>query len=201
MTMHTIEFPFSFQFPNGGIQDLSSAVTVCEPSYDNRHVYRRMQAGLGDWAKAYMLMQAELRAKTGDKSTEVDEAPVQASEAQADTESDTDIINQMRIVLGTSGFEELANYIQKELTNNRSLAYVGSDLTTLVRDRVPVTDLVWMNIANAGGMQAIDRVLSAFINFFLPGQPSEKSERVTRGSTSPSEPASSAPEASRSKRR
>ena len=199
MSMRSIEFPFSFQFPNGGIQDLANAITVCEPNYDNRHVYRRMQAVLGDTAKALMVMQAELAAKTGGKSREVDEAPAPAPAAQPDSEPD--IVDQVRIVLGTEGFESFVGYVQKELTNNRALAYVGSDLSILVKDRVPVTELVWMNISRECGMQAIDRVLSAFASFFLEGPRSATTPTEIVGSTSQCEPALPAPEVSRSRRR
>ena len=53
-------------------------------------------------------------------------------------------------------------WVQRELTNCASLAYVGSDLSTLVKDRIPITDLVWMTIAKEGRVEAIDRVIAEF---------------------------------------
>ena len=63
--MRTIDFDFNFRYSRGGVFDEGNATTVCEPPYDKRNVYRRMQAYLGNVAKAMAVIQAEISSKRG----------------------------------------------------------------------------------------------------------------------------------------
>lgn len=159
----TITLDFFFRYPAAGQYAEANTITVVEPGFEHRQVFYKMQAYVAavrdktQWSLLKNLKPEQIEAIQG-RTGEV--APGAAAEAP--------------IALGLDwfadlGIDEYANFqvwLQKALTGNRSLAYVGSERDLEVKDRVPVTEEVWMNIVAIGGLGALNKVLAGFTSFF-----------------------------------
>jgi hypothetical protein len=119
---------------------------------------------------------------------------VESNDAANSEPAEVDAFMTMSLGLSIDRFTEFCEFVQRSLTNRRGLAFVGSDPT----DRTPITEEVWMNIAAEGGMEALEKGLAGFADFFLGG--SAKSQTKTgAGSSSPSQ--SSPPVSSHGRKR
>lgn len=184
-SMKVISFDFDFQYPRGGNQDVANAITVCEPTWGQRQVYTTIRSYLGETSRLLTLAFSDVPRRTPAEA-ETDEATQEAA-AEAPSATDIDHLERMRFAMSVDAFGKAYDYITKQLTNNKSLAYVGSDTTVSVREREPITDLVWMNIAKAGGMEAVDKILAGFLSFFESNSRAKPTEGdATSGSNSPS---------------
>lgn len=170
-TFKTITFDHDFVYSKGGEFVTAREITVCEPNYDRRHVYRTMRAYLAKADLAMMKFYADMTA--GQKTSDPDDVPLEPKMDDAPKKAavEPDVLDQMRMALGLEGFPTFCDYVQKELTGCKQLAFVGTDMAGEIRDRSPITEEVWMAISKAGGMEAIDKVLSAFASFFSGYQP------------------------------
>ncbi len=199
-TTTTVTFDFTFKYPRHGIYEEANSVTVCEPNYDKRQVYITMKGYMGEVQNGLMKLysdpgiasqvaQARERLAAGVQD-------VQATGAETDDDEGPSLLEQMQRVMGVEGYARVYDYLQKQLTNCKQLAFVGSDPD----DKNPIVEEVWAAIAREGGMPAIDRILGAFANFFLA--PSSKSTTSgMSGSTSPSPPLPSPTAGSKSRKR
>lgn len=160
--MKTIDLGFTFQFSKGGQIADATEITVCEPGYDKRAVYRRMQGYVAQAQKGLLRMRSEQRSTAAPAPTE----PPLEGKSAAEPEAEPDALFIMRMGLSVDEYEAFASYVQRELTNNKSLAFVGSNPD----DRSPVGEDVWMSLDRHGNMDAIDKILSEFAGFFLSGR-------------------------------
>lgn len=174
----TIRFDFEFEYPAHGRNERASAITVCEPPYAQRDVLRRMQAYVAEMQRGIMktftpeqLDEAARRREQGGSN--------QGEEPEAETAAIENLAS-MRMGLGVEEYVKFADYVQRALTNAKGLAFVGEDPDS----RVPITDLVWVNLSNAGGMEAVDRVLSEFVGFFTATRPAPKVSTTPTGTGS-----------------
>lgn len=199
-TMKTITFDFFFAYSQGGQFHEANQITVVEPSYNRRDVYRRMKGYLGEAYKQLSKFTAELRAqpKAATDAANDDEAHV-AKKAEDPEKADPngqDVLEMMRLWLGVEGYVEFCDYVNAKLTGDRLLCFIGTD-TTDEKDRIAVQPQHWEEIAKKGGMDAIDNVMALFISFFdaRASAPSvTKTTAKTSGST-PSLPAAPSPPA------
>jgi hypothetical protein len=181
-TSKTIEFDFSFTYSKGGQYEEAKSVTVCEPNFDNRAVFRKMSGYIALAQKGLVKTFSGLSRSQIEEQVE-EKAPVEApAEAEA--------LATLSMGLEIDAYEEMLRFVEKALTSNKHLAYVGND----PQSRVPVTEEVWRNIAEAGGLEQMERVIGAFASFFM-GTPSAKTSPKTSGtdrsSTSVAAPAAS----------
>lgn len=206
----TVTFDNAFRYSKNGQFEETNCITVCEPGYEHRQIFHTMRAYMGEAEKGLMKIISDLRSSqpAAPVAVPVEEAPpADAAEAEAKKAKEQEIedatyLEQMRMVLGIEGFPKFCDYVQKVLTNHKGLAYCGGEHGQEIKERVPVTDGVWEQIANAGGVEEMDRVIAAFLNFFAgsPSKTTGQTETATNGSTSSSTPAESRPARSRSAR-
>lgn len=193
-TTTTVRFDFTFRYARAGLIEEGNCITVCEPNYEKRNVYRRMQGYLAE-AQSGILKRYDFK--------ELGDAAEKASADAPDTEKVIKSINTMRMGLSMDEYPRFCDWLQKELTDARALAFVGDDLTIPPKERIPVGEGVWMSIAENGGLGQIEEVLSAFTDFFLSGRESPKAvtpPSETSGSETPSGSPPRLREVSRSKK-
>lgn len=201
----TITFDFDFNYSLNGQIVQASAITLCEPAYEHKAVRRKLQAYVAlvrDTAQrrqnAAMLaaltpeqmmalddQAAKRRAEFEAAQAEAAAAPQPAEKVEepAAEEAAPDIsLEWFAAELGVDEFAKFTDFLQKALTGNKALAYVGADQDQDPKERVAVQEAVWMNIDKAGGMDAVDRVLAGFASFFAVARPA--TSQTSSGSTS-----------------
>jgi hypothetical protein len=57
-------------------------------------------------------------------------------------------------------------WVQRVLTNNRELAWQGEDANMPVSLRTPITDRGWYLIVRDGGLEAVRKIVSAYMALF-----------------------------------
>jgi hypothetical protein len=181
-TVKTIEFENYFRVPNKGQYDEVRTITVCEPNFDKRAVYHKMSIYVSEASKGLSKWATERLAATAKAAS----ATAIAEPPPSDDAVQPDALFVMRMGLSIETYPVFVDWVCKELTNTRVLAYAGDD----AENKIPITDEVWMNLAAANGMDAIDQVVSAFASFFLDR---DQAKSVTKNGTeapslSPSHP-------------
>lgn len=157
-TAKTIEFDFSFDYPKDGKYESAKAITVCEPGFDNRDVFRRMGAYISEAQKGL------LKTFAGSGNTEIEEAVKERAEGvEPENAPEPDPLMTMRLGLSLDSYDQFMKYVERALTGNKMLAYVGTDPD----NRVAINEEVWRNIAQHGGLVGMERVHAAFTSFFL----------------------------------
>lgn len=174
-TKKVITFDFNFTYTRDGNLIEGNTITVCEPAFDKRDVFRKMQAYVAEAQKGM------LRTFSNDQlKAEADKQ--QADGATAAAPGELDALFTMRMGLGIDDYTRFAEFVQTALTGNRALAFIG-DQDLPIKDRLPVQTGVWMSIAEAGGMEAVDQVLAGFASFFLGTRPAKNASPTTSGAT------------------
>jgi hypothetical protein len=195
-TTAVVTFDFTFTYPRKGIFEQANSITVCEPSYEKRAVHRRMASTVMEAVHAYQrLAAADAAAAQMPSAPRPSEPSEQADGEQKDVASriTADVLMIiLRAGMKTDDFVRFCDWVQKELTDCKQLAYVGTDPD----DKNPVFDLVWESIVKEGGVEAIDRVIGEFSRFFLGLNPSRTSSGISSSSSSEAKP----PASSRTKR-
>lgn len=164
----SFEFEFAYSYMNQIVK--GNAITVVEPGFQDRATYRQMKAWMAEAFKGLSRMRAD------EMQSKVDEV---APDAQAPTEdADPDAYLILSLGLEAARFAELGAFVEKALTNNKRLAFCGDDAD----HGVPVTDLIWQSIAREGGMEAVEKVCSAFAGFFMAG-PSRQTTNTSGNET------------------
>lgn len=187
----TVEFEFHFTYSRAGNFEQANQITVCEPNYEKRDVYRTMRGYLGEAEKGLMKLFKDVPIAAAPEPDGAADAP------KADDEPD--LLEQMRLTLGVEGYSKFCDYVQRQLTGHLSLCYIGNSDTPLA-ERLVVNDAVWGDIVQKGGMEQLDRVLTAFGSFFIGSRSAtKKAQTGTPGTTSSLPPAQSPP--ARSKNR
>lgn len=174
--LSTVTFGFRFQYPAKGQYEEADCITVCEPNWDKRQVYRRMHAYVAEAQKGMLRMfsNSDLQ-KQAESST--------SSDSTSDG-GDIDPLMIMRMGLGVDQYPTFVEWVTKEITNTKALAFVGSD----PENRIPITDEVWMNIEKEGGLEAVDKVVGAFAGFFTARDQSTMPSGTETRSGSPATP-------------
>lgn len=154
----SVSFEFEFAYSYMGQIVKGNTVTVVEPSFADRAVYRQMKAWMAEAFKGLSKMRdGEVKEKVEDVAPAAADAP----------EIEPDAYLVLSLGLEGSRFADMAAYIEKVLTNNKRLAFCGDD----AEHGVPITDIIWQAIAREGGMESVEKVCSAFAGFFMAGSP------------------------------
>lgn len=184
MNSKIVTLPFAFRYSKDGEFREATEITVCEPGYDSRDVYRQMIAFVAEAQKGLLKMFSDQQLE--------DKAASEGAAASDDEKKDFDAFQTMSLGLSVERFPVFCDYVQRALTSKKALAYVGSN----PEDRVACTEEVWRNIAEAGGMGELERVLSEFAGFFFG--PKASSKATTTGTVVLSGPPAPATGRSRS---
>lgn len=191
----TVTFDFEFQYSYRNQIVTGNTITVVEPNFGDRGIYRQCKAWVGE---AFRGLQEMNRRDMEDKAASDGPLPA-ADESQESTEIDPYIIIQMGLT--AERFVAFCDFVEKSLTNNVRLAFCGDDRA----NAVPVTQVIWRELANNGGVEAIEKVCAAFAGFFLagPSRPTSTETVSTGGSETPSglpaDPLAPSPSAKRKK--
>lgn len=163
----TIEFDFEFTYQETAGKDRKLAktntVTLCAPSLQDfaLHTFmvRSLKAGGIGFATAIQgLIKDQGDGVEDDDDAAADENPMRA-------------IDLLAVGLGDD-FDTFCARVKKELTNKKRLAYVG--------DEHPLKDQTWDAIAEAGGLDAVMQIISAFADFFMAA-PSKSQKKTGKG--------------------
>lgn len=163
----TITFDFDFDYAHKGEFDTANAIVVKAPGLKDYAVHAWMKAAVTDALFNFAGRFAHLRDQAGE-------------EAGGGT-SDSDEQDSLMILSGGMGkaFPEFVERLRKTLTKAPHLAHVA------VEGEPPLTDKVWESLAEKGGLEACDRVLSGFCGLFLHDlvgtSPAKNGKRSRRG--------------------
>ena len=150
-----------------------------------------MRGYLGEAEKGLMKLFKDVTIPTPDENAE--------TPAASAADNEPDLLEQMRLTLGVEGYSKFCDYVQRQLTGHLSLCYIGNTDTPLV-ERIVVNDAVWGDIVEKGGMEQLERVLTAFGSFFIGSRSTtKKAQTETLGTTSSLPPAQSPPARSRNR--
>lgn len=154
-----VTFDFEFEYSNKGTFEKEFAIKVKAPSLPDHRTHLRMVA----LAQAAQVGVAINFSKLERRPTAV-EAELALAEPEDEIEAEDErtdrVLSTFASGLGPDKFADEMEALKKALTKNARLASIGET-------GLPITDEVWMTIAEAGGAAAIDRVLAAFLGFFL----------------------------------
>ena len=190
-TVKVVNFDFDFTYSSGGQMVSERSICVAEPSYDKQAVFHKMRTfatlaekGVLDWLSRQPVREAKV--------------DVAADSKPAGDDTAISALDSLRFGLPSEDYIKMVEYVQKELTASPQLAWVGSDTGQPRAERAVLNHGVWESLAAQGGMDAIEKVVSEFADFFL-GRDSKKSSSATAtavGSILAFEPLATATEAS-----
>lgn len=176
-TTITFDEPFKIS-ENGSFVDVRD-VTLRAPGLGKRHVHTTMQAYVMEAISELQrrrpdLMKAESGVDEGDE-------PAPQKKPSDPEEEALGILKMIQMGLGPERFSQFDRYIRTELTNSPKLATVGPN-------GMPLTDAAWEAIAEANGIEAIDRICGTFVGFFTGSPKSRKTNGAGTSHSSSSPP-------------
>ncbi len=143
-----IEFDFEFEYSANGQFASSRELCLRAP-------------GLGKF-EVHATMQAFVAQTFGNLHSMRDSFSQEETETQPDNDQQKDLTQFIAMGLGVDEYPNFFRYVYRTLTNCPRLAYVDDG-----NNKQPVTDAVWESIEQRGGMEAINRVVSEFTDFFF----------------------------------
>lgn len=144
-----IEFEFDFEFTEAGRTEKSNSITVRAPGYRRIELHDKMVALVNEALIG-------LVPKIGD----LDRSAGAVSDGEP-AAGQRDALMMLAMGLGNERFPGVMTMIRKQLTNAPDIAFVTGS-------QEPVTDLVWESLADGGGVEAVNQVVSTFVDFFMP---------------------------------
>lgn len=173
----TIEFEFPIRYSENGEWNEATAVTVRAPGLDKFSIHSKMQSYVARAVFEFAKANEHLRkgAPTGSASVE-DDAEVEDEAANAD---DQDVLVIMQMAMGVDDYAAFADFVRKTLTNAPRLASIGDS-------KQPIKDETWLSIEEAGGLEAVHKIISEFCGFFFDALKSQKKSGQNKPITSSS---------------
>lgn len=170
----TLTFDFPIRFSENGEWSETDKITICAPGLGKYDVYTTMQSYVG---KALLTWSRGEKAKQDAQTTSTLDDDDEKPEA---SDENKDVMLYMSMGLDTETYPKFASYVQRVLTNSPKLARVGDN-------KAPLTDDVWASIEEQGGMEAVTRIMSEFVDFFFEALESKKKRGAgkSRSSSSP----------------
>lgn len=148
-----VTFDFEFSFSKGGQFVPANRIVVRAPGVAHLDIHSAMKA----YASKVAMAMSEFASRAKQVSDEDDTN-------KPDPDAEQDVMALMAMGLGTEEFPKFVQYVKRALSNRHALASVGDYDPA---NPTPITDEVWDQLESAGGMEAIDKVMSAFTNFFF----------------------------------
>lgn len=148
----TLEFPVNYSSKGAFLE--SDKITLRAPGFAKFDVHSTMTAYVGEAMKGFITIReqmtaAQAAAEAGDED-----------ENEKPDDEDRDVMQLMAMGLGIEKYPAFALYLKKILTNAPKLATIGEQ-------NDPISDEVWMEIENAGGVDGANRIFSEFTGFFF----------------------------------
>lgn len=157
----TITFDFPIRYSENGKFEEAYTITVRAPGLGKYDVYTAMQSYVGKGIISFIKARGDVAKPDEDEYADNDAA------SPDEEKGEEDVMAIMAIGLDTKMYQEFATYTRRAITNAPKLATIGEG-------KAPLSDAVWEELADKGGMEAINRVLSEFVSFFLDALGSKK---------------------------
>lgn len=155
-----IEFDFEFTYSKNGDDDIGNTIVVREPSYEDMDVHASMTSHVTKALFAAMPQIEGISAVAADNDDD-------KSAAQSEQSADQNTLSLMALGMSASDYGAFLKYVQKKLTNNARFAHIDGE-------EIPITDLLWRDIGQKGGPAAINKILAAFVTFFIEAMNEKK---------------------------
>lgn len=177
-----IEFDFSFQYSENGSFAEASSITVRAPGLGKYDVHTTMQSFIGKASLGFRKAHQGV-SEPSSEGPVIDDEP---AEAVSEKDHDENVLMLISMGLSTEEYQKFTTYLYRALTNCPKLASVGDT-------KEPVTEAVWLSIEENGGIAAFEKVVSAFVGFFLVSPRSQKTNGRSVPTTSASPPRATSP--------
>lgn len=192
----TITFDFPIRYSKGGKFEEAYTITVRAPGLGRIDVYDTMKSYVGKAILNMSKLRSDLRKAVDEDAQAVLESEPN-DEAEGEGEDDQkDVLIIMQMGLETEVYTKFVAYVRKVLTNS-VLASIGDD------GKTKISDEVWEELAEKGGLEAVYMVMSEFVGLFFESLPSpgRSGKKKPTGSDTPAKAISvtGTPKASRSK--
>lgn len=142
----TVTFDFAFTYSDKGHFVEAREITIRAPGISKFDTHARMKAWVGKAVLAFSSIARPTAASD-------DEPPAQ------DGDDDQDVMQLMSMGLGVDDYTAFCAFVKKALT--------GSTLATVGESKIPVSDEIWIDLEDKGGMEAVFKVMSEFTGFFF----------------------------------
>lgn len=152
-----IKFDFEFTYSKDGDEDIGDTIVLNAPNFQQSEIHYRMTSFV---TKGIFSAMPQLEKAAGISDDD-------KSDDKNDSDEEQNYMLIMALGMDDKQFVEFTKYVKQILTNNPDLARIDNE-------QIGITDLLWQQIAENGGPQAVDRVLSAFIHFFMAALNSPK---------------------------
>lgn len=152
----TIEFDFEFEYADGGQHHKAFAITLQAPGFDRYDVHTAMTAWIGKAALGFMANMPERQKPDGAERRQKANGDKTAEEIRAERRSS---LTNLAMGLGVDDYQRFATFLRRTLTKNSALARVAET-------EVGIQDMTWSTIADQGGIEAVEEIMGAFIDFF-----------------------------------
>lgn len=198
----TLTFAHEFHYPVNGGLGVTKTLTVCEPGFTDRDIYRRMSGFVGEAQKEMLIArersQVDKAARERDAADEAAREEQALADAKAKAATDSDKIEGdaeqmmaigeviMQLGMDADRQAEFKRYVERVLTGNPRLAFIADDMVP--GGRIALSEGLWMSLAQANGVAAIDMLVLAFLGFFLKARTTAS---ATWSGTTPSLPSAS----------
>lgn len=150
-----VTFDFEFSYSKGGQFVPTNRIVVRAPGLALLDIHGAMKSHVAQAQKGAMdfLLKAQA-AREG--------APEEAQ--PEDPNAEPDVLQLMSFGLSPDEHTKFLVYVKKVLSNRVALAYVGDAASPS-----PITDEIWDQIEEHGGIPAFEKIVNAFTSFFFAG--------------------------------
>lgn len=173
-----VTFDFDITYPNGqGGYETTREIRLRAPGLGKSEVFFTLKAYASKAVTGFAKIQSEIQQGRKKDASDDDEDETPKKDAKQD---DVDTMYLMASGLDIPTFAQFSNYLRRAITNTPKLASMGDSKAAL-------SDEVWENIDTNGGMEAVNKVLAAYIDFFLEPliAPSKTGSDESTGSATP----------------
>lgn len=171
----TIKFDFDINYPTGNGQYAATReVTLRAPGLSKSDVFYTLKGYVSKAVTGFAKIHAGTKKRTADQAAGDDE------ENEGYDKEEVDTMYLMGAGLDIDDYQVFSNYLRRVLTNSSKLASLGDS-------KAPLSDEAWLEIDAAGGMDAVNKVLAGYVDFFLEPlmSKSKSGKNKSTGSDSP----------------
>lgn len=151
-----VTFDFEFSYSKGGQFVPTNRIVVRAPGLSLLDIHGAMKSHVAQAQKGAMSFLVQAQAARESMGVE--------EEKPEDPNAEPDVLQLMSMGLSPDEHTKFLVYVKKVLSNRVALAYVGDAASPS-----PITDEVWDQIEEHGGIEAFERIVNAFTSFFFAG--------------------------------
>lgn len=146
-----IKLGFKIKYSKGGDENEADTICVKAPGFSQMEINDKIsaevyQALFSSIGRLKDIMGEDPSNTTRDESSDADDSEM--------------TLTQIKIGMEPDKYSKFKKYVLKTLTGNHKLACIANT-------DIPLKDFHWHAIGEKGGMDAIDKVVSGFLSFFI----------------------------------